>query len=82
MPDIGAVLSGGCYGFAAKYMHWPEELLVGGVTKNRTGHIRKARALQTVVQLMGPREMFEHWQGHYKVKTVKQKKKPLILKFF
>lgn len=38
-PDIGAELSGGCYGFATKHMHWPEQLIVGGTEKNRTGQI-------------------------------------------
>ncbi|XP_050314836.1 protein patched [Anthonomus grandis grandis] len=65
--DIGAELTSGCYGFAAKYMHWYEELIVGGVKKNKTGHIKEAKALQTVVQLMGEHELYEFWFGHYKV---------------
>ena len=36
---MGAELTGGCYGFASQYMHWPEQLVVGGVVKNKTGHI-------------------------------------------
>ncbi|KAJ8955478.1 hypothetical protein NQ318_003579 [Aromia moschata] len=65
--DIGAELTSGCYGFAAKYMHWPEDLIVGGVQKNKSGHIKEAKALQTVVQLMGEHELYEFWSGHYKV---------------
>ncbi|KAL1492732.1 hypothetical protein ABEB36_010942 [Hypothenemus hampei] len=65
--DVGAELTSGCYGFAAKFMHWPEELIVGGTKKNKTGHIKQAKALQTVVQLMGEHELFEFWSGHYKV---------------
>ncbi|CAH1965017.1 unnamed protein product [Acanthoscelides obtectus] len=65
--DIGAELTSGCYGFAAKYMHWPEELIVGGVLKNKSGHIKEAKALQTVVQLMSGHELYEYWSGHYKV---------------
>ncbi|ENN76820.1 hypothetical protein D910_11966 [Dendroctonus ponderosae] len=65
--DVGAELTSGCYGFAAKYMHWPEELIVGGVKRNKTGHIKQAKALQTVVELMGEHELFEFWSGHYKV---------------
>ena len=38
-PDVGVELTGGCSGFATKYMHWEEELIVGGVHKNKTGHI-------------------------------------------
>ncbi|XP_060536797.1 protein patched [Cylas formicarius] len=65
--DIGAELTNGCYGFAAKFMHWPEDLIVGGVQKNKSGYIKNAKALQTVVQLMGEHELFEYWSGHYKV---------------
>lgn len=70
MPDIGAELTGGCYGFATKYMHWPEEMIVGGVVRNKTGHIVKAKALQSIVQLMGEREMFEFHQQSYKVHNI------------
>jgi len=38
-PDIGGELTDGCYGFATKYMHWHEDLIVGGIRKNKTGHI-------------------------------------------
>lgn len=48
-------------------MHWPEELIVGGGERNSSGHLKKARALQTVVQLMTEKEMFEYWSTHYKV---------------
>lgn len=41
VPDVGSVLTGGCNGFAANYMEWQEELIVGGVVKNRTGTIRR-----------------------------------------
>lgn len=41
VPNVGDELTGGCYGFAAKYMHWPEELIVGGVKKNKTGFIKR-----------------------------------------
>ncbi|KAG8230581.1 hypothetical protein J437_LFUL004494, partial [Ladona fulva] len=80
-PNVGAELTGGCYGFAAKYMHWPEELLVGGAIKNKTGHIVKAKALQTVVQLMGERELYEFWSDDYKVHHVDwtQEKASLVL---
>ncbi|XP_023725439.1 protein patched [Cryptotermes secundus] len=81
IPDIGAELTGGCYGFAAKYMHWPEDLIVGGATRNKTGHIQRAHALQTVVQLMGEREMFDFWSDTYKVHHVEwtQEKAALVL---
>ncbi|KAH8299373.1 hypothetical protein KR044_000728 [Drosophila immigrans] len=66
-PDVGAILSGGCYGYAAKYMHWPEQLIVGGSQRNRSGHLKKAKALQTVVQLMTEKEMYDQWLDNYKV---------------
>ncbi|CAG9816535.1 unnamed protein product, partial [Phaedon cochleariae] len=65
--DIGAELTSGCYGFLPKYMHWPEELIIGDIQKNKSGHIKKAKALQTIVQLMGEHEMYEFWSGHFKV---------------
>lgn len=70
MPDVAEELSNGCYGFAAAYMHWPEQLIVGGATRNVTSALRSARALQTVVQLMGEREMFDYWAESYKVHHV------------
>ncbi|CAG2100407.1 unnamed protein product, partial [Medioppia subpectinata] len=66
-PDIGAELTGGCYGFATKFMHWPEDLIIGGVKKNKTGHIVRAKALQSIIQLMAEQEMYEFYQHTYKV---------------
>lgn len=63
-PDVGAELTGGCYGFARKYMHWPEELLVGGVTRNISRHLKKAKAFQTVIQLKSDREMYESFKEY------------------
>ncbi|XP_023227084.1 protein patched homolog 1-like, partial [Centruroides sculpturatus] len=45
-------------------------MIVGGITRNRTGHIIKAEALQTVVQLMAEKEMYEFWQDTYKVHNI------------
>lgn len=81
IPDIGAELTSGCYGFAAKYMHWPEDLLVGGAVRNKTGHIKQAKALQTVVQLMDVHEMYEFWFNTWKVHHIgwSQEKAALVL---
>lgn len=35
--NVARVLSGGCYGLSRKYMHWQEELIIGGTTKNGSG---------------------------------------------
>ncbi|KAK3091489.1 hypothetical protein FSP39_020198 [Pinctada imbricata] len=69
-PDIGAELTNGCHGFAAKYMHWHEDLIVGGVTKNKTGHIVRAEALQSIIQLMGHQSLYDYWTNHYKTHSI------------
>jgi len=69
-PDIGAELTGGCYGFASRYMHWPEELIVGGTTKNKTGHIVRAKGLQSIVQLMGEKDLYDFHSDTYKVHSL------------
>ncbi|XP_071538022.1 protein patched [Panulirus ornatus] len=80
-PDVGAELTGGCYGFAGKYMHWPEDLIVGATTTNKTGHIVRAEALQSMVQLMGSKNLYEYWQDDYRVHHVdwSQEKATLLL---
>ncbi|EDO48180.1 predicted protein, partial [Nematostella vectensis] len=62
--DIGASITDGCTGFAAKYMKWPEELIAGGVKKNRSGTIRSAGALQSIILLMGPQNMQRYYQDN------------------
>ena len=52
-------------------MRWPEELLVGGTAKNKSGYIREIGALQSVVQLMGSRDMLDYWSNTYKVHTLR-----------
>ncbi|KAK2149885.1 hypothetical protein LSH36_433g03015 [Paralvinella palmiformis] len=58
--DIGRQLSGGCSGFASRYMHWEEELIVGGISRNRDGHITKAEAIQSMILLLGEKEVYEY----------------------
>ncbi|XP_058718170.1 protein patched homolog 1-like isoform X4 [Poecile atricapillus] len=62
--DVPLVLSGGCYGLSRKYMHWQEELIIGGTVKNSSGKLVSAQALQTMFQLMTPKQMYEHFKGH------------------
>ncbi|XP_023658699.1 protein patched homolog 1 isoform X2 [Paramormyrops kingsleyae] len=62
--NIAHVLSGGCHGLSRKYMHWQEELIVGGVTKNDSGKLLSAQALQTMFQLMTPKQMYDHLKGY------------------
>uniref|UniRef100_A0A3Q2YC48 Patched 1 n=1 Tax=Hippocampus comes TaxID=109280 RepID=A0A3Q2YC48_HIPCM len=68
--DVAWTLSGGCYGLSRKYMHWQEELIVGGTTKNGSGPLLSAQALQTMFQLMTPKQMFEHFRGYEEVSHI------------
>ncbi|XP_061784946.1 protein patched homolog 1 isoform X3 [Nerophis lumbriciformis] len=68
--DVAWALNGGCYGLSRKYMHWQEELIVGGTTKNGSGPLLSAQALQTMFQLMTPKQMFEHFRGYEEVSHI------------
>ncbi|XP_057299103.1 protein patched homolog 1-like isoform X1 [Hydractinia symbiolongicarpus] len=50
-PDLGAILTGGCYRVAKKIMHWDEDLIISGIEKNSTGYIKYAAAFQTIIQV-------------------------------
>ncbi|XP_076859731.1 protein patched homolog 1 isoform X2 [Brachyhypopomus gauderio] len=65
--DIARILTGGCHGISKKYMHWQEELIVGGAEKNHSGVLLSAQALQTMFQLMTPKQMYEHLKGYNEV---------------
>ncbi|XP_036712333.1 protein patched homolog 1 isoform X2 [Balaenoptera musculus] len=68
--DMALVLNGGCHGLSRKYMHWQEELIVGGTVKNSTGKLVSAHALQTMFQLMTPKQMYEHFKGYEYVSDI------------
>ncbi|CAG5106236.1 Similar to Ptch1: Protein patched homolog 1 (Mus musculus) [Cotesia congregata] len=68
--DVAGELTGGCHGFATKFMHWPEALLIGGAKRNRTGHLMHAAALQTVIQLMSERELYDSLTEDYKTHNI------------
>ncbi|KAK2722821.1 protein patched-like isoform X2 [Artemia franciscana] len=70
VPDIGAEVTGGCYGFSKKHMHWQEDLIVGGTRKNKTGHITRAAAIQTIVKLQGEKDLYDYWSDTYKVHSI------------
>lgn len=70
VPDVGATMTGGCSGISTKYMHWDEDLIVGGVRKNRTGHIVRGEALQSIVQLMAEKELYQYWSESYKTHSI------------
>ncbi|KAI7797728.1 protein patched homolog 1 [Triplophysa rosa] len=68
--DVARVLTGGCHGLSKKYMHWQEELIVGGTKKNDSGKLLSAQALQTMFQLMTPKQMYEHLKGYEEVSHI------------
>ncbi|XP_044129409.1 protein patched homolog 1 isoform X2 [Bufo gargarizans] len=68
--DIALVMNGGCYGLSRKYMHWQEELIIGGTVKNVSGKLASAQALQTMFQLMTPKQMYEHFKGYNDVSKI------------
>lgn len=38
-PNVAQELSGGCHGFSHKFMHWQEELLLGGMARDPQGQL-------------------------------------------
>ncbi|CAH1772357.1 unnamed protein product, partial [Owenia fusiformis] len=70
IPNVGSEVTGGCSGFASKYMHWEEDLIIGGAQKNKNGYIFRAGALQSIVRLMGEKNMYEHYLDDYKVNNI------------
>nr|XP_033771760.1 protein patched homolog 2 isoform X1 [Geotrypetes seraphini] len=69
-PDISLELTGGCYGFSKKFMHWQEELILGGLVKNSQGTLQSAEALQTMFLLMSPRQLYEHFKDDYEIHDI------------
>uniref|UniRef100_A0A8D3CBS4 SSD domain-containing protein n=1 Tax=Scophthalmus maximus TaxID=52904 RepID=A0A8D3CBS4_SCOMX len=68
--DKGEVkrLQGGCHGFSRKFMHWQEELILGGLVK--TSQDTLAEALQTMFLLMSPKQLYEHFKDDYEIHDI------------
>ncbi|XP_045836211.1 protein patched homolog 2 isoform X8 [Meles meles] len=43
-PKVAQELSGGCHGFSHKFMHWQEELLLGGIARDPQGQLLRGPA--------------------------------------
>ncbi|XP_067928680.1 protein patched homolog 1-like [Watersipora subatra] len=67
---VAPLLTGGCSGISDLYTHWPEDMIMGGVIKNRSNTIVSAEALQTIIQLMGETELYNYYQGTYLVSSI------------
>uniref|UniRef100_A0A7N8XWE0 Patched 2 n=1 Tax=Mastacembelus armatus TaxID=205130 RepID=A0A7N8XWE0_9TELE len=61
---------GGCHGFSRKFMHWQEELILGGRVKNSQDTLLSAEALQTMFLLMSPKQLYEHFKDDYEIHDI------------
>ncbi|BFZ16560.1 hypothetical protein BsWGS_19599 [Bradybaena similaris] len=84
VPDIGAEFSKGCVGFASKYMAWEQDLILGGVRRNKTGHVVRVEALQSILQLMAEKDLFQYYEDTQKVAGIDwtQQKAKVVLEAF
>ncbi|VDM61959.1 unnamed protein product [Angiostrongylus costaricensis] len=58
-PDYAGVMSGGCPGFAKGVLHWPEDMILGGVKRSANGmRMESAEALQSVFLVASPNDVF------------------------
>ncbi|KAJ1350924.1 hypothetical protein KIN20_006844, partial [Parelaphostrongylus tenuis] len=58
-PDYARVMSGGCPGFAKGVLHWPEDMILGGVKRSAKGtRMESAEALQSVFLVASPNDVF------------------------
>uniref|UniRef100_A0A8C2ZWF8 Patched 2 n=1 Tax=Cyclopterus lumpus TaxID=8103 RepID=A0A8C2ZWF8_CYCLU len=69
-PDIAGRLQGGCHGFSRKFMHWQEELILGGRVKSSQDTLLSAEALQTMFLLMSPKQLYEHFKDDYEIHDI------------
>ncbi|XP_028987893.1 protein patched homolog 1 [Betta splendens] len=69
-PDISGHLQGGCHGFSRKFMHWQEELILGGRVKSSQDTLLSAEALQTMFLLMSPKQLYEHFKDDYEIHDI------------
>ncbi|XP_047728411.1 protein patched homolog 2 isoform X7 [Prionailurus viverrinus] len=69
-PNVAQELNGGCHGFSHKFMHWQEELLLGGMARDAQGQLLRAEALQSTFLLMSPRQLYEHFRGDYQTHDI------------
>ncbi|XP_048395423.2 protein patched homolog 1 [Stegostoma tigrinum] len=69
-PNIPIELTGGCHGFSKKFMHWQEELILGGMKKDAQNVLLSAEALQTMYLLMSPKQLHEHFKDDYEIHDI------------
>ncbi|KAL4656131.1 hypothetical protein GN956_G6352 [Arapaima gigas] len=69
-PNIAQELQGGCHGFSKKFMHWQEELILGGRAKDSQEALLSAEALQTMFLLMSPKQLYQHFKDDYEIHDI------------
>ena len=58
-PDFGNIMKNGCPGFASEVLHWPTDMILGGVKRNHsTGPLTHADALQSVFLVASPNDVY------------------------
>ncbi|XP_078527897.1 protein patched homolog 2 isoform X1 [Lissotriton helveticus] len=70
VPNIPQELAGGCYGFSKRFMHWQEELILGGTVRDSQDRLLSAEALQTMFLLMSSRQLYEHFRDNYEIHDI------------
>lgn len=63
-PDVASVLAQGCDGFAKNYMHFSEDMMLGGIQRNKSGHIVRSQALQSTIMLVGEKMLFNMFKDN------------------
>ncbi|CAL1543201.1 unnamed protein product, partial [Lymnaea stagnalis] len=83
-PDLGSEFTKGCSGFATKYMQWEHDLIFGGVKRNKTGHIVRVEAFQSILQLMAEKDLYLYYEENQKVSGIDwtQQKARAVLEAF
>uniref|UniRef100_A0AC34F965 SSD domain-containing protein n=1 Tax=Panagrolaimus sp. ES5 TaxID=591445 RepID=A0AC34F965_9BILA len=69
-PDYGKVTKNGCQGFARSVLNWPKDMILGGVREKDDGSI-EAEALQSVLLVSSPTDVYKRLRGSEKVLNLK-----------
>ncbi|XP_055339601.1 protein patched homolog 1-like [Paramacrobiotus metropolitanus] len=57
-PNVADAMQNGCYGISSKYRHWMPDQLLANVTRNASGHIQSASAIQTIFHIGDAERLF------------------------
>ncbi|KRY48811.1 Protein patched -like protein 1, partial [Trichinella britovi] len=75
--NYSTIMTGGCRGYAENFMKWPEDLIIGGITKKDEGiefvnliDCFRAEALQTVFMMSSAAEVYERFASSHSESTL------------